>query len=135
MKWRAYCRSRVRAEGIRIGAFGFVGMVMGLLWMGIAYIGDAVGLRPWAAGAIAFCICIPLGYLGHRTLTFRSSAAIRGELPKFVLTNVLGLTIASVTPEIVERATDSLALALLVTPVAVACVTYPVARFWVFIGR
>jgi putative flippase GtrA len=103
--------------------------------MGIAYFVGSAGVRPWLAAALAFLCCVPLAYLGHRRFTFRSEASVKGEVPKFVFKTIVGFAIATVTPEVVVQSGGSLMLALLVTPVAVACVTYPVARFWVFVSK
>jgi putative flippase GtrA len=118
-----------------MAVFGVVGGLAGLLWMGIAYFVGSAGVRPWLAAALAFLCCVPLAYLGHRRFTFGSGALVKGEFPKFVFKTVVGFSIATITPEMVVRFGGSLMLALLVTPVVVACVTYPVARFWVFVSK
>jgi putative flippase GtrA len=92
-----------------------------------------LGIAPTAATVIGYIAVLPLSFIGHRRLTFRSAGKITPEFRRFCLSFVAGL-LASVLA--MHAATIwlglapfyGIALSILVVPV----ITFLIMNSWVF---
>ena len=74
--------------------FLVVGGFCASFYIGLAEVVHSSGLTPTVASVLAYLVCIPLGYLGHRAFTFQSTRSHRhAELAYPAV--VIALTIAA----------------------------------------
>jgi putative flippase GtrA len=65
------------------------------------------GLSPMTAGAAAYLACMPIAFFLHKLFTFRSNAPVAPEAGRFMLTSLIGIVIASITPHVMMTLLDS----------------------------
>lgn len=109
------------------------GGLAALVYMGVtaaahAWLGMSLGL----AGVIGYACSMPCAYLLHRRLSFGSSQLIKRELPKFVLQSIVSALLSGLLPSALGSAGCPLAVALLLTSVAIPIFNYVMLSSWVF---
>lgn len=106
------------------GAVAYVILSSGLTTIiGIAYI----------ASIISYCVLTPIVYLAQRTFTFRSVASHRVVFPKYVATQLIGLSISGVLPYTfrdIAQKTPIVVFVLVAMVVPIA--NFVLLRFWAF---
>jgi putative flippase GtrA len=91
-----------------------------------------IGLA-YVASIISYCLLTPVVYLAQRAFTFRSTAQHSVVFPKYVATQLIGLSISGVLPylfhDIAEK-TPIVVFGLVVMVVPIA--NFVLLRFWAF---
>lgn len=94
------------------------------------------GVTPAVASVASYLICLPIGYLAQRTLTFKSDAPHRSALPRYMAAQLFGIVLAAILPDAMMARLDA------PPPVAFAAVAGMIAvtnflmlRFWAFSSR
>lgn len=82
----------------RLLRFGLVGAASTLAYMVLALLGEAAGLAVVIASVLAYAVCVPFAYLGHRHFTYGSSRPHREATPRFLILNLIGLGISAAAP-------------------------------------
>lgn len=91
------------------------------------------GHQPLTAGAIAYLASMPVAFFLHRLFTFRSSASVTQEVSKFILTSLIGVAVASITPHLMMKILDSPAwLASITASILTPVISYLLMSSWVF---
>jgi putative flippase GtrA len=91
---------------------------------------------PLWASLGGFVAAMPLSYLGHKLLTFRSVGKHREELPRFVIVYIVGLLISAVVPEgTVARWHWPPLVGYLAACVSVPTLNYVLMWFWIFVDK
>ena len=75
--------------------FIFVGGLCATAYMVLASVFVNLGVSVTSASPLAYGMCVPLGYLGHRTLTFRSNANHRTAAIAYLSTQGVALGVAA----------------------------------------
>jgi putative flippase GtrA len=106
------------------GAFAYVILSSVLTTIiGLAYI----------ASIISYCVLIPIVYSAQRTFTFRSVANHRVVFPKYVATQLIGLSISGVLPYILRGiAQKSPIVVFVLVAMVVPIANFVLLRFWAF---
>jgi putative flippase GtrA len=125
-------RDAMKEDVLQIGRYGIVGGTAAVSYVGVVvFFSRMIG----AAGAaiLAQVIATTISYLGHRTFTFRSSAAHRRAIPRFL---VVTAAAAVVNVGVTWFASSILHTAAIVTSImaisAIALVSYALGRLWTF---
>jgi putative flippase GtrA len=118
----------------RVVTFGSVGLGAACVYFLIAWALSTQGVLPASvASFIAYLASAGFSYLGHKALTFRSSAPHRRELPRFALAGALGYAIAVIVPLVL---TDfwrfQPVIAIVIVCIAVPVVNFLLLTFFVF---
>lgn len=119
-------------DAFRFIRYVLVGGTIGVLWLVTLYGLVAIGLPQSAASVIGFCMCMPLAYMGHRKITFRSKGRITAEAMRFMLKSLIGLGLSAAVPAIVSGLRLPLEVTAVGTPAAVALTGFLLARYWVY---
>lgn len=91
------------------------------------------GLPPFAAGATAYLACMPIAFFLHKLFTFRSNAPIAPEAGRFMITSLIGIVVASVTPQIMMTLLGSPAwLASITSSILTPTISFFLMSSWVF---
>lgn len=91
------------------------------------------GFSPLIAGATAYLASMPVAFLLHRLFTFRSSAPVTQEVRRFILTSLIGVVVASITPHLMMKQLGSSAwLASIATSILTPGISYLLMSSWVF---
>jgi putative flippase GtrA len=99
----------------------------------IAWALHALGLWPTPSSAVSYALCIPLGYLGHRYLTFRSNQPHDRAAPRYIVVQGLALLIVTVTTFVASAVAELPALvSFFLAAVTAASASYLMQRHWVF---
>jgi len=113
--------------------FLVVGGLCASFYIGLAEVVHSSGLTPTVASVLAYLVCIPLGYLGHRAFTFQSTRSHRHAELAYPAVQVIALTIAAAVTFVSTHifrlpATAAFFLAGL----AAASASYFMQKNWVF---
>lgn len=104
----------------------------------IAYWCIGLGLHWWGLlpvlvnNALAYGIAFGVSYAGHRTWTFQSRGSHRSQLPKFALTQGIGLGLNTCIIAALMHWGMPYTPAMVIATFAVPVVVYFISRFWVF---
>jgi putative flippase GtrA len=124
----------VRAAGqlVRFGAVGACAMAVHYLLVTALFVPG--GLAVLDANVLGFLCAFPISYLGHRHATFAAHGVPhRLAMRRFFAVAVLGLIVNETLLAFLLAATSlAYRAALAVVLVAVAALTYLLARFWAF---
>lgn len=82
----------------RIVRFSMVGGASTLAYALLALGGEALGMNVVVASVLAYALCVPFAYLGHRHFTYGSSRPHREAVSRFVALNIAGLAISAAAP-------------------------------------
>lgn len=118
----------------RVVRFGAVGVGNGLVYAGVvAALVHGAGIAPTPASVAGYCASVPLGFVGHRRLSFRSNGRWTAEALRFVLIQAINLAITIVA---MHGATAWLRLAwgwgAAATVVLIPIANFLCLNFWVF---
>ncbi len=91
------------------------------------------GLEAWIASFVSYLVLIPTVYLAQRNFTFGSRASHLSSFPKYVATQILGLTLSAIVPFRLEEsnAVPATASFVLVATI-IALVNFILAKYWAF---
>ncbi len=92
----------------------------------------ALGWSVGWANPVAYCIGNVVSFLGHRSITFRSSGAVTAEYGKFIVVTVLGLGLSQlVVVGLVALSVNDL-IAKAASVLVSGLFNYLLNRFWTF---
>ena len=114
--------------------FLFVGGSFALLFAGTtAALIRFAGVPPLITSVLVYLICIPLALLAQKRFAFRAESTVRGALPIYAATQVVGLTLVSVvTSRFVQHVFWLDTLLYLVSAGLAAVVSFLILRFVIF---
>ena len=93
----------------------------------------AVGLVPWAANLVGFCVAFGFSFLGHYRFTFQSDSAVPDAIFKFFWVALIGLGLnAGFVYLIVDWGQLHYLVALAPMIFVVPPVTFLLSRYWAF---
>lgn len=113
------------SRAARLLRFGFVGGLATITYATLTTLVVGAGMAPVPASVLAYGAGGIVSYVGHKTVTFRSSADHASELPKFVATFAAGLALAIAAPGVL---TEGMGLPSGVATLF-ACVVTPVMNY------
>jgi putative flippase GtrA len=114
--------------------FAMTGAVSGIVFAAVTLLSlRLLPIRETMAVVIGYIAVLPLSFIGHRKLTFRSAGRVSPEFVRFCISFILGLLASVVAMHV---ATQWLAMppflgvvgAILVVPI----ITFVVMNLWVF---
>lgn len=111
-----------------------VGSLGALTYVVLASALTAAGLTRWLASGLCYAVLIPVVYLGHQTLTFRSDVAHRIAFPRYLTVQAAGLLLSVALPLLVSPVVPA-TIVFLIVCVAVAMVSFVLMKLWVFVDR
>ena len=117
---------REKAAFLLVGASASVGYIV------IAKLLNWVGLTAAAASAISYLLCIPPAYAGQRWITFRSSRRHNVAMARYMVTQGLGLTVATATVQLVSSAGVPALWAFVLADLFASVQTYMLQKRWVY---
>ena len=113
--------------------FLIVGGLAASCYVALAMILHALGLSPTTSSALAYVLCMPLGYFAHRSFTFRSVRSHRHAGVAYPAVQVIALLIATALTFI---SADTLGLppivAFFLAASGAAAASYVMQKRWVF---
>jgi putative flippase GtrA len=113
------------------GAVGVAATVTHVL-LALALTGFA-GMRPFEANALGYLAGFLVSYSGHHRVTYRSSAAHRRALPRFLAVSGGGLVLNQlIVYAVVNVLGLSYGLALAIILATVPALTFMAGRYWAF---
>jgi putative flippase GtrA len=113
--------------------FLVIGGMNGLCYLGFAEALHFLGLSPSVSSTVAYALCIPPGYLGQRRHTFRSTRPHGTAWIRYLVTQLIGLIVATVTTFVASAVLLLPALlAFLLSAIAAASASYVIQKSWVF---
>ena len=117
----------------RLATFASVGAIATVGYAVIAGGLAFLGLKPLWASLIAYAACTAWSYLGHKRFTFASAGPHHVEAPRFIVTSLIGLFVATATPLLFARFLGpSPYLAILATCILVPVISFITAQHFVF---
>ena len=109
--------------------FLVIGGMNGVCYLGLAAMLHLIGLSPSVSSTVAYALCIPPGYLGQRWHTFRSTRPHGSAWSRYLLTQLIGLMVATVTTFIASAVLLMPALlAFLLAAIAAASASYVIQK-------
>ncbi len=90
----ANLRQRARSMSLadRAGRFASVGALTSLAYvLVVSFYTELAGTAPKLSSALAYLTVLPLNFLGHRKITFRSSAKAGAEFFRFIALHVVNI--------------------------------------------
>lgn len=124
---------RMRALLALFARYGAIGIVATMLYLAAASGLRLASMGAGAASTLAYIAACSISYLGHRTVTFRSTTRHRRAVPRFLAVSFLGLGVAAVLPPLVEQLTPFDAhVGFLAVAVVVAVCSFISLRLAVF---
>lgn len=118
---------------VQLASFLGVGATSALAYIGLSIILTLFGIDPWVASVASYCIMIVPAYLAQRTLTFRSGNPRWSSLPKYVTTQLIGLTLAGLLPYYLgSEGTVSSAHVFAIVALTVAVINFALLKLWAF---
>lgn len=124
------------AAGIlRLVRFAAVGAVCSVVYAVMAWVlHELVGMSAVISSFCAYLIAIPVSFAGQKYFTFRSTGAVRRELPLFIAVQVLGLFLAAAVMQLVTVTYGlSFGLGTAAVVAVVPLSTYVMLHFGVFL--
>lgn len=93
----------------------------------------ALGLSAWVASSVSYLVLIPIVYLVQRNMTFESRASHLSSFPKYVMTQIMGLTLSALVPHQLEQAGGVPPIsAFALVAITIALVNFVLAKYWTF---
>jgi putative flippase GtrA len=113
--------------------FIIVGGSCATCYIGLASALHYLGLSPPVSSAWAYALCLPLGYFGQRSITFRSSRRHgAATLAYFTVQGFAVLIVTAVTFVSAEWLRHPPIVAFLVAGMIAASASYLMQKYWVF---
>jgi putative flippase GtrA len=107
----------------QVVSFGAIGAISTLAYATFAFLLTMSDAMPaWTASGVAYAVTSVFSYLCHKRLTFRSSVSHGEAVPRFLLSNSIGYTIALLLPMLLSdhlRAPPALAIFLTIVIVPI----------------
>jgi putative flippase GtrA len=125
---------RLFAKAIR---FALVGGLNGCVFAGVtALLVSGLGAAPIPASIAGYCVSVPMGFVGHRQFSFRSSGHWLAEGSRFVAVQLANI---AATAGSMYLAVDRLGVAyywgMVAAIVVVPLLNFALANLWVFAGQ
>ena len=113
--------------------FCIVGGAASLVYFGCGlFFVNLLGLPVLAGNVLAYLVAFVVSYLGQSLWTFRAEGSHRAMLPRFAVTQGLGLALNSGIIWLLTAAGMSYAVAMWVAIAAVPVAVYFICKLWVF---
>lgn len=127
---------RPRSEAARVARFGGVGAITTLLYAAAAWGLGAAGLAAELASVVAYLAAATVGFLAHRSFTFRARGDMAPQVGRFAAASAGGLLIALLAPVVIVRGLGGPDWAsVIATCMAVPVFSYLALALFVFGGR
>lgn len=125
-EWRT-----VLAESLR---FAVAGGVSTLCYAALSLLFARLWTAPlFLLSMLAYALCMPLSFIGHRLWSFRSKGPWRQEGRRFLALNALGYSVAAISPLLLhDLGHAGEYLSIMVTCVVIPCVNFAAMRVFVF---
>jgi putative flippase GtrA len=120
-----------RARLAELIRFGIVGVSATLAYLIIAIALD--WLLPLATvyiSFLAYALAALISFFGHRLFTFSHSGAVRGQAMKFVISTLIGFTVAILIPVIFHMFSPN--VTYLMVAIVVPVLSFLMLKFFVF---
>ncbi len=102
-------------------------------YVGLSSIIHSLGLSAWIASLASYLVLIPTVYLAQRNITFESRASHLSSFPKYVTTQIVGLTLSALVPYQLEQSGGVPApVAFALVAITIALVNFILAKYWTF---
>ena len=125
--------SDVSARAIR---YALVGLANGAVFAATSALAvTQFEYSPVAASALGYLCSVPMSFVGHRSFTFRSKNAWKGEAGRFVLVHICSLSAAVLIMQVVTGARLPYYLGLVGAVLLIPLINFLVSHFWVFATR
>ena len=114
-------------------AFVIVGGFCAACYLSLAWVLHYLGVSPAASSAGAYVLCLPLGYFGQRSITFRSARRHgRASLAYFTVQGIAVLIVTAATFVSAEVLRHPPIVAFLLAAIIAATASYVMQKYWVF---
>jgi putative flippase GtrA len=118
---------RMLASFVSVGAAGAIAYIL------LSSFLVTLGAQAWIASVLCYAALIPVVYVGQRSLTFRSKAAVSSSFLKYAATQLFGLGLSAALPYVIERNTNwSPTTAFFYVAVLTVFVNFMLLKFWAF---
>lgn len=125
-----------RSFGLKLGRFGLVGGLSTVIYVVLSMAGNAwTGLPAELINTIAYCCSGAWGYVGHYHFTFRSDAAHRTGVAKFIVLFWAGYVVSSFLVLLNESLGLPRPLGPLVATIVLPIMNFVIMQLWVFASR
>ena len=95
-----------------------------------------VGLTAPAASFLAYAITIPMVYFAQHKFTFKSDAPHRSSFPKYISTQSIGLTLATLLPMAIPAGGRThVVLPFVVVVIVVPLINFALLKYWTFVSN
>jgi len=116
--------------------YALVGIGNGAVFAGTSVLAvSQLGMHPTAASALGYLCSVPLSFIGHRSFTFRSANAWKGEAARFVLAHACCLTVSVLIMSAVMEMRLPYFWGLVGAVLLIPLANFLIANFWVFTQR
>jgi putative flippase GtrA len=116
--------------------FVVVGGFCATWYLGLASVLHYLGISPAGSSTAASVLCLPLGYFGQRSITFRSARRHgRASLAYFTVQGISVLIVTAVTFVSAEVLRHPPIVAFLLAGIVAATASYFMQKYWVFRER
>lgn len=113
--------------------FGAVGLTATLGYaVGTWLLGSVAGWPPVAASVTSYAVCALFSFLLHSMVTFKVGRGTRRDLGRFVVTTVIGFSLAAGVMKIIEILEQPLLLGVVIVSVAIPLTNFLALKYWVF---
>ncbi len=121
-------------DGIRQAAmFVCIGAIGGISYIIASTILTNLGATPWIASILCYSACVPLVYSAQRSLTFRSQLSHASTFPKYLATQMFGLSISGIIPYGLQNKHNiPPILSFFAVAVLISIVNFIILRYWAF---
>jgi putative flippase GtrA len=125
-----------RALGLKLGRFGTVGIVSTLIYAMVATTGSRWTSLPLViVTTIAYIASGAWGYFGHYHVTFRSDAAHRSSVAKFVVLFAIGYAVSTGIVLVNHRLRLPPEIGTVIVSAVLPVMNFVIMQLWVFAGR
>ena len=115
----------------QLARFAGVGVANSVLYFVLATLFSGVfGFASLAASVLAYAIAAAVAYVGHKFLTFGSTAGTPYEIARFVVASGIGLSLAALIPILLAGFVPLISFATVL--VLVPACSFLVMKFFVF---
>ena len=125
-----------RSFGLKLGRFGLVGGLSTVIYVVLSISGNAwTALPAELVNTIAYCCSGAWGYVGHYHITFRSDAAHKASIARFVVLFLSGFVVSSGIVFVNQALGLPRQLGPLVATIVLPVMNFIIMQLWVFAGR
>lgn len=130
MDIKTICKNLFAQRLIRFGVVG-VAATLSYFLLGLLFV-NLLGLPALAGNALAYVLAFVVSYLGQALWTFEAKEGHRTMLPRFALTQLVGLGINSCIVWICLRMGMPYEYAMIAAAALVPVFVYIICKYWVF---